>query len=100
MVLAHYFREDGKKKGYEEGLKIGLEKARKERAEKARDEAQSEIERVKAEAQAESDKKQADIDALQWRLNEVQHMNMQTELDDLRKRVDALEAARAEQSGE
>ena len=88
MVLAHYFREDGRK----EGEAIGLAKAREE--------SQAELERVKAEAQAESDKKQAKIDALQWRLNEVQHRNMQAELDDLRKRVDALEAAQSKQSGE
>lgn len=98
MVLAHYFREDGKKKGYEKGLKIGLEKARKERAEKARDEAQAEVDKVKAKAQAESERNKAKIEELQWRLNELEHKKMQTELDDLRKRVEALEAARGKQA--
>lgn len=62
MVLAHYFREEGKEEG-----------------------------RAKAKAE---------IDALQWRLNELEHKKMQAELDDLRKRVEALEAARGKQSGE
>ncbi len=100
MVLAHYFREDGQEEVRAEA-KAAIDKARAEaRVDKARAEAQAEIEKVRADAQAESDKKQAEIDALQWRLNEVQHRNMQAELDDLRKRVEVLEAASGKQSSE
>ena len=72
MVLAHYFREDGRK------------------------EARAEIERVRAE----SAELQAENERLRWRLNQVQHENMQAELDDLRKRVEALESAQPKQADE
>lgn len=70
MVLAHYFREDG------------------------REEARAEIEKVLADTQ----QIQAENDALRRRLNQLEHKKMQAELEDLRKRVDALEAARGKQA--
>ena len=82
MVLAHYFREEG----YEKGLKLGREKGQKEG---------ESIGRAKAREEA-----RAEIEELRWRLNEVQHGKMQAELDDLRKRVEALEAAQAKQADE
>lgn len=82
MVLAHYFREEG----YEKGLKLGREEAR------------AKIENEQADKTLTDMK--AENDALLWHLNEVQHGKMQAELDDLRKRVDALEATQAKQPGE
>ena len=82
MVLAHYFREDGRKEGYKKGLKLGREEGEAIGLAKAREESRAKIEE------------------LRWRLNQVQHENMQAELDDMRKRVEALEAARGEQAGE
>ena len=65
MVLAHYFREDGRKEGYEKGLKLGREEARakieKEQAAK-----------TLAELKAGNEQKQAKIEELQWRLNELE----------------------------
>ena len=86
MVLAHYFREDGRKEGYEKGLKLGRENAR------------AKIEKEK------TDKRLAELKAeneeLRWRINEIEHGKMQAELDDLRKRVEALEAAQSKQASE
>ena len=84
MVLAHYFREEG----YEKGLKLGREKARAE--------GRKEGEAIGlAKAREES---RAEIEELCWRLNEVEHKKMQAELEELRKRVEALEAARGKQA--
>ena len=67
MVLAKYFREEGEATGLEKGEAIGLAKGREE--------ARAEIERIRAEAQAADEKRQAENDALRKRLQEYEARN-------------------------
>ena len=91
MVLAHYFREDGREEARAEANAA---------IEKARAEAQAEIKKAEAEARAENENIKDEKAELRWRIYELEREKMQAELDDLRKRVEALEAAQAKQADE